>query len=121
MALENLPANSGDERDMVVRSLGQEDPLEEGEATLSSILARKTPWVEEPGRLRSIESQKESDTNEAHFTSALHYSVACTTLYNLLYITGLSTQYNVHIRRQATCLCCSFIFLYLMEEAIKNK
>ena len=32
-----------------VRSLGQEDPLEEGMATLSSILAWRIPWTEEPG------------------------------------------------------------------------
>ena len=31
-----------------VRSLGQEDPLEEGMATHSSILACRTPWTEEP-------------------------------------------------------------------------
>ena len=32
-----------------VRSLGQEDPLEEGTATPSSILAWRIPWAEEPG------------------------------------------------------------------------
>ena len=58
MALENLPANSGDERDMVVRSLGQEDPLEEGMATDSSILAWKIPWTEEPGELQSMGLQR---------------------------------------------------------------
>ena len=39
------------------RSLGQEDPLKEGMATHSSILAREIPWTEEPGRLQSIGSQ----------------------------------------------------------------
>ena len=34
-----------------VRFLGQEDPLEEGMATRSSILVWKIPWTEEPGRL----------------------------------------------------------------------
>ena len=34
-----------------VRSLGPEDPLEEGMATHSSILARRISWTEEPGRL----------------------------------------------------------------------
>ena len=34
-----------------VRSLGGEDPLEKKMATHSSILARKTPWTEEPGKL----------------------------------------------------------------------
>ena len=33
-----------------VRSLGQEDPLEKGMATHSSILAWRIPWTEEPGR-----------------------------------------------------------------------
>ena len=40
-----------------VRSLGGEDPLEEGMATHSSILAWKIPWMEEPGGLQSMGSQ----------------------------------------------------------------
>jgi len=40
-----------------VRSLGQEDPLEEGMATHSSILAWRIPWTEESGALQSIGSQ----------------------------------------------------------------
>ena len=40
------------------RSLGQEDPLEEGTATHSSILAWRIPWTEEPGGLQSIGSQR---------------------------------------------------------------
>ena len=39
---------------------GQEDPLEEGMATHSSILAWRIPWTEEPGGLQSIGS----DTTE---------------------------------------------------------
>jgi len=35
---------------MQVQSLGQEDPLEEGTATHSSILAWRIPWTDEPGR-----------------------------------------------------------------------
>ena len=37
-----------------VRSLGQEDPLEKGMATHSSILSRSIPWTEEPGGLQSM-------------------------------------------------------------------
>ena len=48
--VKNLPANTGDAREWV-RSLNQEDPLEEGMATHSSILAWRIPWTEEPGRL----------------------------------------------------------------------
>ena len=43
--IKNLPAR----QEMWVPSLGREDPLEEGMTTHSSILARRTPWTEEPG------------------------------------------------------------------------
>ena len=41
-----------------VLSLGQEDPLEKEMATHSSSLAWKIPWMEEPGRLQSMGSQR---------------------------------------------------------------
>ena len=41
-----------------VRSLGQEDPLEKGMATHSSILAWRIPLTEEPGGLQPMESQR---------------------------------------------------------------
>ena len=41
-----------------VRSLGQEDPLEEEMATHSSILGWEIPWTEEPGSLQSREVTK---------------------------------------------------------------
>ena len=40
------------------RSLGQEDSLEKGMATCSSILAWRIPWTEEPGGLQSMGSQR---------------------------------------------------------------
>ena len=43
---------------MRVRSLGREDPLEEGMAPHSRILARRTPCTEEPGGLQSMGSQR---------------------------------------------------------------
>ena len=43
---------------MRVRSLSLEDPLEEGMATHSSILAWRITWTEEPGRLQCIGSQR---------------------------------------------------------------
>ena len=43
---------------MWVRSLGQEDPLEEEMATHSSILAWKIPWTEKPGRVLSMGLQR---------------------------------------------------------------
>ena len=44
--------------EMQVRSLDQEDPLEEEMATQSSILAQRIPWIEEPGGLQSMGSQR---------------------------------------------------------------
>ena len=52
--VKNLPAM----QETGVQSLGQEDPLEKGMATHSSILAWEIPWTEEPGRLQSIGSQR---------------------------------------------------------------
>ena len=43
---------------MWVRSLGREDPLEEGSATHSSILAWRIPWILETGELQSLRSQR---------------------------------------------------------------
>ena len=48
-------------QEMWVQPLGQEDPLEKEMATHCSILAWEIPWIEEPGRLQFMGSQK-SDT-----------------------------------------------------------
>ena len=45
-------------QEMQVQSLGREDPLEEGMATHSSILAWEIPWTEETGSLQSMGSAK---------------------------------------------------------------
>ena len=54
--VKNLPIQETQE--MLVRSLGQEDPLEEEMATHSSLLAWRIPWTEEPGGLQSIGLQR---------------------------------------------------------------
>ena len=53
-----IPSAMQELQEMQVQSLGQKDPLEEGMATHSSLLAGRIPWTEEPGRLQSIRSQK---------------------------------------------------------------
>ena len=53
-AVKNPPAM----QDTWVQSLDQENPLKEGMATHSSILAWRIPWTEEPGGLESIGSQR---------------------------------------------------------------
>ena len=57
LVVKNLPANAGD-RKMWVQSLVQEDPLEKGIATHSSILAWKISWTEKPNGLQSIGLQR---------------------------------------------------------------
>ena len=56
---------------MLGRSLGWEDPLEEGVATHSRILAWRIPSTEEPGRLRSTGSQRVGTTETTHLVWAL--------------------------------------------------
>ena len=56
-------------RETQVRSQGQEDPLEEGMATHSSILVWRLPWTEEPGGLQSTGSQR-TQLRDWHFHSS---------------------------------------------------
>ena len=65
--------NARDARDMG-SILGQEDPLEEGTATHSSILAWRFLWTEEPGKPQST-GCKELNTSEAteHSTAAVSF------------------------------------------------
>ena len=52
--VKNLPARQ-ETQDL---SLDQENPLEKGMATYSSILAWRIPWTEEPGKIQSMGSQR---------------------------------------------------------------
>ena len=54
LSVKSLPAM----QETWVRSLGWKDPLEEGMATYSSLLAWEIPWTEEPGRIQPTESQR---------------------------------------------------------------
>ena len=75
LAIKNLPANSGDLRETRIGSLDQEDPLDEGMATHSSILAWRIPWAEEPGGLQLV-GHKVSDMTEAtEHTSIGYYKI----------------------------------------------
>ena len=77
LVVKNPPANAGDITvsgsilETWVRSLGREDPLEEGMAIHSSILAWQVPWTEGPGGLQSIGSQRVGH-DQAH-THALSF------------------------------------------------
>ena len=57
LEVKNPPANTGNK--LTAGSIpGLEDPLEEGRANHSSMLAWKTPWTEEPGRLQPMGLQR---------------------------------------------------------------
>ena len=62
--VKNLPAMW----ETQVQPLIWKDPLEKGMATHSSILAWRIPWIEKPGRLQSMESQKNwTPLSDQHF------------------------------------------------------
>ena len=52
--VKNLPVM----QETRVQSLGQEDPLEKGMATYSSVFAWRLPWTKEPSGLQSMGSQR---------------------------------------------------------------
>ena len=61
--VKNPPANARDIRG-AVPALGQEDPLEKGLATHSSILVWRIPWTEEPGGLQSMGLQSQMQLSD---------------------------------------------------------
>ena len=78
-SVKNPPAT----QETWVRSLSQEDPLEEGMATHSSILAWESPWTKEPsGLYYSPWGHKESDMTEQLSTAQqgeIKKTIPCTT------------------------------------------
>ena len=80
-------------RETRVRSLGREDPLEKEVVTHSSILAWRIPWMEKPGRLQSMGSQRVG-----------HDWVTFTLLYLLLKIATLQDSINTHTMLSETPL-----------------
>ena len=69
--VKNLPATQ-ETQEMRVRSLGQEDPLEEEMATHPRIPAWRIPWTEEPGGLQSMGSQSQTRRRLSTHTSKAH-------------------------------------------------
>ena len=65
--IKNLPIMQ-ETQESWVQSLGQEDPLQKGMVTHSSILSWRIPWREEPGELQSMGSQESDMTEHVHRT-----------------------------------------------------
>ena len=82
LAVTNLPANTGDTRD--VGSITWEDPLEEVMATPSSVLAWRVPRTEEPSGLQSMGLQR-----VRHDRSDLAHMLLCFTLVHFVVFRAL--------------------------------
>ena len=82
--VKSLPAIQ-ETQEMWVRSLDQEDPLEEGTATYSSILAWRIPWTEDPGRLQSVGSQR-FEYVWSDLAAATAYMCACIHIYKCIWL-----------------------------------
>ena len=99
-----------------VQSLGQEDPLEEGTATHSSMLAWRRPWAEEPGGLQSVGSQSRTRLKRlsvrAHTHAHTHthnYSSGTSSVFTVVQATPASISGTVSSSRAET--------LYLIKDS----
>ena len=103
--VKHLPAM----REIRVRSLCWEDPLEKEMATHSSILAWKIPWMEEPVRLQSMGSQRVGH-NWA-------ISLSLFTFFNTYYVprTVVAVTYKI------PGLCHTVLHFYQQHKLFKNK
>ena len=91
-AVENLFATQELQK-MPVPFLGQEDPLQEGITTHSSILAWWIPWTEEPGKLQSIGLQRvRYDWSNSTHTHTLCVCVMCNNSKLLTCIKSFNTR-----------------------------
>ena len=62
-----------------VKSLGQEDPLQKGMATHSSIRAWRIPWKKEPGGLHGVSKSQDTHTNKVSVLQSLQLMGPITT------------------------------------------
>ena len=120
--VKNLPAM----QETWVQSLGQEDPLEKGMATHSSVLAWRIPWIEEPSRLQSM-GHKELDTTK-QLTLSLSFTLFIFTFFHYIYLIKSSRwRSGKHcLPMQETeetwicSLCCCYMYLHTHKNAELN-
>ena len=72
LVVKNPPADAGDVRDAGL-ILGLEDPLEEGVASHSSILAWRVPWTKEPEGLHTVHRVAKNQTQLKQLSTARAY------------------------------------------------
>ena len=121
-------------QEMQLRSLGQEDPLEEKMTTHSSILVWEIPWTEEPWGLQSMGSQRVRRDWATKWTGfwllklAQYILVFMQALY-VVYFLFLQLLDKWYLLRNAfsSCLSSAFLlsaflpsFLYVIEESLRS-
>ena len=84
-------------QEMQVRSLGQEDPLEKGMTTHSSILACETPWTEEPGGLQSMGPQTRTWVSNLFIVQSLSCNPMSCSMPGSLVLHPLSEFAQTHV------------------------
>ena len=118
--MKNLPAMQ-ESHETWVLSLGQEDHLEEGMATHSSILAWRVPWTEKPEGLQSMGSQRvRHNWSDLAWTlgrvpSKLGKNVKIGRIHKILFLTSLSTWWTEHLLK-VNYYCLSKYLLVLKHR-----
>ena len=87
-------------RETWIRSLGWEDPLEKEMATHSNILAWRIPWIEKPGGLHSMGSQRVGHdwaTSLSHIYKKQDCKLICITSFYILYIRNMLLELSGEI------------------------
>ena len=105
-------------QEMWVQSLGQEDPLEKGVATHSSILAGEIPWTEELGGLQSMghKSQHEWTTKQQRVVRNLPKIIQLDLGLRISVFLGLGAVW-----RSAPCLSLDYVWKKITKEKKKKK
>ena len=124
LVVKNPPANAGDIRDpRQVRSLIWEDPLDNGMATHSSILAWRIPWTEKPGRLQSMGLKKVRHDwgNLAHKSLCFFFSLFLPTCSYVLFsmficFLSLRIEWTFLWEQKPNLFCLTLYHQYLKEK-----
>ena len=98
-------------RETGAQFLGREDPLEEGMATHSSILAWRIPWTEEPGELWSIGSQTVVHDWSGLACTHTRMLTQCFQVHLILYTRRITKKWSCLIPA-CVCVCVCVCVLY---------